>query len=151
VAVGGVHVDVEADAEAGQPAAHTGTAAGREAVALEVVDGERDGRPARDRIRVGEHLEHGLGGCLDGGGGGPGPHGRRRSQRAARASSAEVTISGSSRRRAGSSARRRRRSRSVTAAASAAGVGGSLAPAWQMPLLREEDGASCCGTTKDGG
>ena len=55
--VGGVHFDVEAHALAGEAAAHPGAAAGLEPQAVQVLDLERDRRPARDGLWVGEHFE----------------------------------------------------------------------------------------------
>ena len=68
---------------AGQAAADAGAAAGVEPRRVEVVDVEVDGRPARARVGVGEHVEHGLRRGVDGGGGGPGLHDAERSHRAA--------------------------------------------------------------------
>ena len=61
VACGLVDLDVEADALAGQAAGDAGTAAGRQARRVEVVDVERDRRPAGARVRIGQHVEDGLG------------------------------------------------------------------------------------------
>ena len=63
--VGLVDLDVEADAPAGQPAGDAGPAAARAGAACEVVDVERDRRPAGARVRVRQDVEHGLGARVD--------------------------------------------------------------------------------------
>ena len=87
-----VHLDLEADAAAGEPAGDAGAAAGEQALAVEVVDVERDGRPAGGGVGVRQHVEHGLGAGRCGGGGRPCPHGGNGPIRARRASSASLTI-----------------------------------------------------------
>ena len=92
LAAGLVDLDVEADAAAGEAAGDAGAGPGHQARRVEVVDVEGERRPARHRVGVGEHVEHGLGAGVDGGGGGPGLHDAERSHRAAPVSSAWETI-----------------------------------------------------------
>ena len=55
--LGLVDLDVEADAAAGQAAGDAGAGAGDQARRVEVVDVERERRPAGHRVGVGEHVE----------------------------------------------------------------------------------------------
>jgi hypothetical protein len=86
--LGLVDLDLEADAAAGQPPGDAGTGAGDEARRVEVVDLERERRPAGHRVGVGEHVEDRRGLGVDGGRGGPGLHAAEPCHRAAPVSSA---------------------------------------------------------------
>ena len=90
--VGLVHLELEADAAAGELAGDAGTRAGEQALAVEVVDVERDGRPAGRGVRVRQHVEHGRGMGRCGGGGRPCPHDGNGPRARARPSSASQTI-----------------------------------------------------------
>ena len=63
--LGLVDLDDEADAAAGQAAGHAGGRARHQTRRVEVVDVERQRRPAGDRVRVRQDVEDGLGGGVD--------------------------------------------------------------------------------------
>src|SRR3954464_7586208 len=57
-------LNVEADPPPGQTAGHPSMAAGLEPEPVQLLELERDRRPAPDRVRVGEDLQHLLGRCV---------------------------------------------------------------------------------------